>query len=906
MFEILFLLIGLFYLALPILIYVIFQKIKLTENRVNQLDQAVSKLEQTVSGTSASAEQAITAPVAPETPTTPEEPEAQPAVTPAPPKSTAIAKQVTEKPETKPIAVKPARPAPSAEKVKKAAPEPEKAPDAGPGWGTPTPMIIDQRIKAWLLGGNTVARIGVVILFFGVAFFLKYAVDRGWLPVELRIMAAAIGGMVLIVLGWRLRLKRHNYALILQGGGIGIVYLSVFAAVSLYQLMPTLPGLTLMVVLVALSSMLAIRQNARSLAVLACIGGFLAPVLISTEGSHITLFSYYAVLNVGILLIAWFKAWRELNLLGFIFTFVIASLWGYQYYQPTYFASVQPFLVLFVVLYVAIPILFAQRQPPDLKGYVDGPLVFGVPLVGFGLQSALVRDFEYGLALSAIILALFYAALATLLWRRRQENTRLLTETFIALSVAFGTVAIPLAVDGRWTGAAWALEGAALVWVGLRQERLLAQLSGLLIQLFAGAAFLSEFRAARADLAVLNSFYLSALMIGLAGLFSAYQLHRFSKLRQRDSQTAGAMLIWGLSWWFGAGLNEISVHLESRYHHAAALAFVALSLTVIALLRQRLAWSTLAYVLPLLLPAMMIIALLTYADNVVAHPFEHLGFPAWLLAFTIQYWFMRRLETEWKTDLNRYQHLGTFWLLLFVVTWELSWLVQQLTPETKTWSHVVWALIPALAVASLPSMRRMLAWPLKRFENDYLGIGLGLPVAVTGLWAVIASFQTGDPSPLIYLPALNPHEATQLFVLATAFLWLRRNNLRLDEKLRRYAWFTAAFLVMNGMIARAIHFYSDVPFTMNALWNSPRYQTSVSIIWTLAALLIMVVATRMKQRLTWLIGSILLGAVVVKLFLVDLADIGTIARIVSFIVVGLLILLIGYLSPMPPKTKDSA
>ena len=111
---------------------------------------------------------------------------------------------------------------------------------------------------------------------------------------------------------------------------------------------------------------------------------------------------------------------------------------------------------------------------------------------------------------------------------------------------------------------------------------------------------------------------------------------------------------------------------------------------------------------------------------------------------------------------------------------------------------------------------------------------------------------------------------------------------------------------MNGIIARATHFYGDVPFAIDALWNSPRFQTAVSIIWTLAALVIMVSATRLKQRLTWIIGSALLGFVVLKLFMVDLEDIGTIARIVSFVVVGLLMLLIGYLSPLPPRLKEQS
>ncbi|MBL3921596.1 DUF2339 domain-containing protein, partial [Bacteroides thetaiotaomicron] len=82
-------------------------------------------------------------------------------------------------------------------------------------------------------------------------------------------------------------------------------------------------------------------------------GGFLAPVLLSTgQGNHVALFSYYALLNAGIFAIAWFKAWRPLNLLGFVFTFTIGSAWGVTAYRPALFASTEPFLILFFLMYV--------------------------------------------------------------------------------------------------------------------------------------------------------------------------------------------------------------------------------------------------------------------------------------------------------------------------------------------------------------------------------------------------------------------------------------------------------------------------------------------------------------------------------------------------------------------------
>ena len=216
------------------------------------------------------------------------------------------------------------------------------------------------------------------------------------------------------------------------------------------------------------------------------------------------------------------------------------------------------------------------------------------------------------------------------------------------------------------------------------------------------------------------------------------------------------------------------------------------------------------------------------------------------------------------------------------------------------------AIVPTAVVAFLPGLRARLSWPLQRFEATYFGPGLALLVGAIAVWTVLSCLQLGDTAPLPYVPIVNPLELTQLFVLFTTFSWLQPNYLAMSDKARWYSWSALAFLVLNNIIARSTHVFADVPFSFSALWHSATYQTAVSIIWTLTALFIMVIATRLKQRTTWIIGSTLLGAVVIKLFLVDLADIGTIARIVSFIVVGLLILLIGYLSPLPPRVKEQS
>jgi uncharacterized membrane protein len=183
-------------------------------------------------------------------------------------------------------------------------PEPEGV-TAGAVPSQPAEPFLFDRAWAWLTGGNALVRVGVVVLFFGVAFLLKYAYEHSHLPIEVRLIGVALGAAAMLVIGWRLREAKPVYALAMQGGGVGLLYLTVFGAFRLFSLIPGEAAFFLLVAIAVFSAVLAVLQNAMSLAVLGVSGGFLAPVLASTGGgSHVTLFSYYAVLNTGVLGIA--------------------------------------------------------------------------------------------------------------------------------------------------------------------------------------------------------------------------------------------------------------------------------------------------------------------------------------------------------------------------------------------------------------------------------------------------------------------------------------------------------------------------------------------------------------------------------------------------------------------------
>jgi uncharacterized membrane protein len=763
----------------------------------------------------------------------------------------------------------------------------------------------------WLTGGNTVVRVGVVILFFGVAFLLKYAYARVQVPITLRLSGAAAGAIVLLVFGWQLRTRRAGYALALQGGGVGILYLVIFAAFRLYRVLPATPAFVLLVCVAAFSAFLAVAQDSLALAVLGVSGGFLAPILASTgAGSHVALFSYYAVLNAGILGVALFKSWRLLNVVGYVFTFGIGTLWGVQYYRPEHFASTEPFLVLFFVFYVAIPLLFARREAGRQARYLDATLVFGVPLVAFGLQVGLVHDIEYGAAWSAVAVGATYLLLARGVWKRAGEGMRMLAEAFLALGVVFVTLAIPLAVEGRWTSAVWALEGAAIVWVGVRQQRLPARAFGIALQVLAGLAFASDTTGA-ATMALANSFYLGCLFLAVGGLSCAWYLARRAEAVTRaETVIANFLFAWGVGWWALGAAHEIGDHVSSSYQVHAWTLFCTASCLVFSQLHQRIAWHAARYVALALLPLLAMSAVASIA-SLDAHPFAHLGYVAWPAALVAHVLILRWHEAPASTY-QYWVHAAGVWLWTALASCELAWAIDQIVQGETVWPLIAWALVPGAVIAFLGLRGARIVWPIAAWRDAYL-VGGAAPVAgFLALWWIVVNFVSdGDPAPLPYVPVLNPLDLAQVGVVLVVALWLvqgRRLGLPLLARLPftyvQLELAAAAFVWANAVLLRTLHHWAGVPFDLDAMLRSSLVQTSFSLLWSLMALGTMVMGTRRHWRAVWIAGAGILAAVVVKLFIVDLASVGTIERIVSFLAVGIFMLIVGYFSPVPPRARE--
>ena len=744
-------------------------------------------------------------------------------------------------------------------------------------------------IKRWFTEGNVPVKVGMLVLFAGVAALLKYAADEGWLtvPIELRLAGVALVAIGGLAFGWRQRHARRAFALALQGGAIGVLLLVVFAAFRLYNLLPAGAAFALMIVLVAGVGVLAVVQDALALAVLGLLAGFAAPILLSTgEGNHVVLFSYYAVLNLAILAVAWRREWRVLNLLGFLFTFAIATAWGVLRYRPELFASTEPFLLFHFALYVAIPILHALRARGEPVKPIDGTLVFGTPLVVFAQQAALLDGERLPIALSALAAATLYLVLAWALLRR----ARLLGECFAVLAVAFATLTVPLAFSARITGAVFAVEGAALVWLGLRQARRLPQIGGLLLQLVAAGAIGYAFLGYATDApAFANARFLAAMLVAGAAFTSAWLYLRV----QRQPVLSGLLYFWGLAWWLGAMVSEIDRAVPTTLAAQALLAAVALTTWLAAEAERRwrrpaLAWTVIGG-LWAGVPLAFVIAMRGQplaGWSLVAHAFYALGG-------------LRALACLRESPALAPAHLGWLWTWTVVAALALHVLARDLGLGDG-WRHA--AVVLPLVVMLVLALRapRALAWPIGDGFARYRPVVSGSLAVVLALAFLGGLFAAGASTPLPFVPLFNPLELAALGALAGFALWLRSPDAGGFAQARSLLLAAAAFAFVTAATLRGAHQLAAAPWGIGVL-SSSISQTSLAVVWSVLGVAGWVIGSRRGQRGLWLAGAVLMAIVLVKLLLIDRQHLGNLFGIASFIAYGLLCTLIGYLAPAPPR-----
>lgn len=836
----------------------------------------------------------------------------------------------------------PSPPAPSASPASVASAASAASP-ATP-FSAPTPSFFD-KARHWLFGGNTVVKAGVGLLFLGLAFLAKYASEHVQAPIELRLGGIAAVALVLLFLGWRLRERRPGYAQVLQGGAVAVLYLTLFAAFRFYGLVAAGPTFALMALVAALAAALAVLQNAQSLAAVGALGGFATPLLLSTGGgSHVALFSWYLLLDLGIAAIAWFRAWRALNLIGFAFSFGVGTAWGFFNYAAKDYLSAQLFLVAFFLVFVAVLLLPGRRAaglaasvdrladaqantsvPPDAKRqrWLNGSLLFGLPVLAFGLQAGLVKDVEFGPALSALVMAAFYILLAMLM--RRRPAMALAFEGCLAVGVVFLTLVIPLALDARSTSGAWALEGAGLVWLGWRQARRSARAFGYALILLAGLALMVAVDLQNSPPQWMNGTLLSGAMLVVGALLAAYVVSRYAVQSAAQTAVEGAhrtpkerlaepLLIAGA---LVAAVSVLQWHVDAlvdaRYQLSAGLVVVAAVALWHLWPARRFNWRGLAW--PVLLLAPLLLMMATQAAFQQPNPLANGGLWAWPLALAALGLALSWAPVHWPAIGTQVSHtLAALVVAVLGAAVGRGWL-QSWGDAGSAWSWLGWLAVPALLLLALAQPALAQRWPVRDAPRAYQRhAGALLALALIG-WTLLANaLSHGGAQPLPHLPLLNPLDLGVALALFAVWRWAAsahgaaviETTHQPAARVTAIVLGAAGFVWLNAMLVRGFHHLGGVPFQVDAWVHSLPVQTGLTLLWTLTALPLMWWSARRGQRAPWMVGAALLAAVVVKLLAVDLSASGTVTRIVSFMGAGLLMLVIGYVAPLPSREQGSA
>jgi len=770
-------------------------------------------------------------------------------------------------------------------------------------------------VYRYFTDGNLFVRIGILILFVGVSFLLKYASEHSKIPLEYRIAAIAIGGFAVLYFGWRLRNSKGVYALLLQGCGIGVLYLVFFSSFKVYDLLPPTMTFVLLVALGAAAVALAVLQNSRALAAFGITGGFIAPLLASTgSGNYVALFAYYILLNIGVISTAWFKSWRIVNLIGFGFTFAVFTAWMALKYESDFMVNADAFLIAFFLMYSATSVLFALRQPLNLKGYVDGTLVFGTPMVVWGLQMAIMNDVEYGVAISAILFGLYHVVLARYLWNKHNDGMRLFSLSLLSIGVVFLTLSIPYSLDGHWTSATWALEGAGILWVSLKQDKKFAQYFSVLLQLVAAGMFVYHVPSSREGLLpVLNPYFLGGMFISISSFFSAWQLYKYA---QKGGESLllkmnPFIFIWAAIWWVSIGFSEIEYHTD---HARTALIFILpffIATSSIAwYLRQKLSWKHAEYASISCVPILLLLGMTPLTDFRL--PFGIYDGMLWFTVLAYSLWLLKQYEV--MASYLRVVKVAYVSGLLFYVALlgkELGWVVDKYAHDVGIgWQQAAWCIVPCLALYAMLNTKR---WPIVSFDFFVAKVAGLILIIVMALWSLAVNVSSsGDAYPIDYYPLLNPLDIMHVVIFVLAYKTYLRHGESLDALNLTYSaksvllkiFSVVAFVWINAIVLRTISYYFDVYYELDNLWHSSVVQVSLSILWTVLGMLAMVYAARKLHRNIWIGGAVLVGVVVLKLVAIDLAASGTIERIISFMAVGVLLVGMGYFSPIPAKNTE--
>lgn len=322
------------------------------------------------------------------------------------------------------------------------------------------------------IGENLINKLGILILVLGISYFVKYAIDKDWINEPGRVGIGILAGSLVLAIAHKLRKNYAAFSSVLVSGAIAIFYFTIAIGFHEYQLFSQTVAFIILVLITAFSCLISMSYNRIELAVLSLLGGFAVPFMISTGNSNYqVLFSYIAILDIGIFALAYFKKWNLVNILAFICTTLLFISWfgTDMYNESPHYKGAFLFSFLFYLIFIATNIINNVRNKGSFTTsqlFILAINTFVFYAIGMIILSANWSEFRGLFTAALAVLNLGYAWLLYKKFGLDKTAVYLL----IGLTLSFITLAIPIQFEGNNITLFWAAEAVLLIWLAQKSK----------------------------------------------------------------------------------------------------------------------------------------------------------------------------------------------------------------------------------------------------------------------------------------------------------------------------------------------------------------------------------------------------------------------------------------------------
>ncbi|MGZ3777934.1 MAG: DUF2339 domain-containing protein, partial [Mucilaginibacter sp.] len=331
------------------------------------------------------------------------------------------------------------------------------------------------------IGENLVNKIGIAILVLAIGFFVKYAIDNNWVGAAGRVGIGILCGGILIGIAHRLRKSYKAFSSVLVGGGLAIFYFTITLAFHEFHLFSQTVSFIILTVITIFAVVLSLLYDRQELAVIALIGGLSSPFMVSTGAANFNaLFLYMVILNAGLLIIAYFKSWRILNISAFGLTVIVVA--GVIYTLPGKAAGLG--FVYTSILYLLFFFINIANNIRENKKFLAADftilLVNTALYFASGLYLLTVMHDEQWRGLFCASIGGINLFLSFILFRSKRAEINILY-LLIGITLTFLSLTAPIQLHGHFITLFWAAESVLIYWLFTKSNIRIMQWASLLI-----------------------------------------------------------------------------------------------------------------------------------------------------------------------------------------------------------------------------------------------------------------------------------------------------------------------------------------------------------------------------------------------------------------------------------------